>query len=841
MKLTKKFLAMLALMPLFALFVACGEDPTTGNEDPGTGDTQQPGTTPGGEEEKYEDIKVVNGMVRFYLYEKENSTRTSTGLTKRDWAKSSVIINGKTYQVELTDAETPRPYVEVAESSSYNATLITSNSNKWYGASTYSDVKLPYSQIRHTAANTIKSFPMYASYAKETGNKLIFNDGFALVMFKLKGTAKISSVKIENPAGKAIAGISSFMPSKGYYTVNKGMDFAVLNCTNKGDFMPLSASKSTNFWVMVAPGNYTQGLKATICDASHLAVFHDIPAVDLKAGDVHLIEMDYAPDADLVFYDGYDNMVWGGDIMKGSESFGFAPTADKVTIDSSADLTGYEEAFAEVAYNSAGTGFIQSNTWAEVNGKTVAQSHRMSDSYIASRNLIDETMMFRTVEFPGYVAVGTQSTVRGIYTSSHSAGNKSIGRVKYTVQLAAQPGFNGNLQFMVSSGGVIESAKVNGVAVDAANITYIGDDAILNHVEKFIPVPKDDKEAQSWSTVEVVVNGATDGTRIYVADENSNSGVHGVYVNSIEGRLMNPWTKKEGTVRVLLWNVLCGMWQDQHNNYDNFVEWVKKWDADICIWCESETTLKDKSTSSASTKYLPDGWAQLCTRYGHIYAAVGGNRDNFPQTLTSKFPIKTVKKITDTDKSGKPVSHGAGHFTIEINGKKLNIVTLHMWPQAYGFNVSGTANQEASAARNEGHIYREHEMQYIVDQTVNNPAYASEEYWILGGDTNSRSRLDAWYHNYADDFIGLTTHDVVLKQTNLKDVIAHRYPSNYFFTSTYANARIDILYASPKMFDRIENSVMLIDNWCYPRLTDNVQGWQYPSDHRPVLVDFDMN
>ena len=122
MKLTKKLLAMLALMPLFALFVACGEDPTTGNEDPGTGDTEQPGTTPGGEEEKYEDIKVVNGMVRFYLYEKENSTRTSTGLTKRDWAKSSVIINGKSYQVELTDAETPRPYVEVAESSSYNAT-----------------------------------------------------------------------------------------------------------------------------------------------------------------------------------------------------------------------------------------------------------------------------------------------------------------------------------------------------------------------------------------------------------------------------------------------------------------------------------------------------------------------------------------------------------------------------------------------------------------------------------------------------------------------------------------------------------------------------------------------
>jgi hypothetical protein len=412
--------------------------------------------------------------------------------------------------------------------------------------------------------------------------------------------------------------------------------------------------------------------------------------------------------------------------------------------------------------------------------------------------------------------------------------------VKYTVQIAVQNGFNGNLQFEVINGGVIESVTVDGKAIDASNITYSGVSAIANHLEKLLPIPAKASDKKSWSTVEVVVNGATDGTRVYLADENSNSGVHGVYINSIEGRQIEEWGKKDGTVRVLLWNILCGMWCDQHNNYDNFVKWVKKYDPDICIWCESETTLKDNSTSSASSKFLPDGWAQLCTRYGHVYAAVGGNRDNFPQTVTSKYPIKTVKKITDTDKSGKPVSHGAGHFTIEIEGKKLNIVTLHMWPQAYNFGVSGTTNQEASAARNEGHIYREHEMQYIVDQTVNNPAHASEEYWIFGGDTNSRSRLDAWYHKYADDYIGLTTHDVVRNQTNLKDIIGDYYPKGYFFTSTYSAARIDFLYASPKMFERIDNSIMLIDEWCRPRKNGNVQDWQAPSDHRPVIVDFNL-
>ena len=164
-----------------------------------------------------------------------------------------------------------------------------------------------------------------------------------------------------------------------------------------------------------------------------------------------------------------------------------------------------------------------------------------------------------------------------------------------------------------------------------------------------------------------------------------------------------------------------------------------------------------------------------------------------------------------------------------------------MWPQAYGFGVSGTANQETSKNAREGDYYRQYEMQYIVDNTVNLEANKNEEYWILCGDTNSRSRLDAWYHKYDEDNPCLLTHDVVRNQTNLKDVIGDRYPRNYFMSSTYASARIDFIYLSPKLFDRIDNSITLIDEWCRPRLTDNVQGWQAPSDHRPVLVDLNMN
>ncbi|MBQ2703321.1 MAG: metal-dependent hydrolase, partial [Alistipes sp.] len=352
--------ALLALPPILALCIACGEDPL--KEDSQNGSN---GDNSGGDQEQYEDIKVVDGKVRFYLQEKSNSTRTATNMTARDWAGSKVEMNGKSYSIELSNDKTPRPYIEVPKADKYEAVQLTSSSNKWYAKTPKSDIKFPYSQFYHTAVSDIKSFPMYASYTKENGNKLIFSDGFALVYVRLKGTAKITSVKVENPMGKAIAGYSA-LNSKGEFVIKRGMDFAVLNCTNKSNNVQLSSSKYTNFRVMIAPGSYSKGLKITICDAAHQAVFVNTDAVTLAAGDLHTIEMEYAPDEDLVYYEGYDNMVWGGDVMKGSEGFGFAPTSDAVTIDSGATLTGYEEAFAEVAYNSAGTGYIQSNTWADV-------------------------------------------------------------------------------------------------------------------------------------------------------------------------------------------------------------------------------------------------------------------------------------------------------------------------------------------------------------------------------------------------------------------------------------------------------------------------------------------
>ena len=838
--LMKRFFAALAIVPMLTLSVACEPLPDDSGEKPDEEIVEEYGP--------YEDISVVNGKVRFYLMEKKNATRTAANMTARDWSKSSVVMNGETYKVELTDEESPRPYVEVAKASSYNATLITSTSDKWYDESTTNGVMLPHSQMHHFAVSNIKSFPMYAAYSKSVGNKLIFNDGFAMVLLKLRGTAKISSIKIEDPAGNAVAGVTNYVAKSGAFEVQKGMDFVALNCTNKGEFVQLDESKNTNFRLMIAPGNYPEGLKITICDSEHGAKFLPSAALTLEAGQVLPISMSYACESDLLFYEGFDNFVWGGDVMKGEKGFGFSPSAATMGETSGLALTGYESAFVEVPYNNPGAGFIQPKVWDDVSGKMVGDAHQLSDSYIASRNLADWRYLYCVQEHPGYILSGA-ADCRGLITLPQMLSYRTIGDVKVKVRFAVQNNFSGRIELRAQYGGVIKSAKLNGrsIVFNAVNCTYNSNVAVLSlPVDNILHRPSSSTVENQWNDLEVVISGATDGTRLSFQNATIEGSTLRFYIDKFEVRKVNDW-KDNSNLRVILFNIQNGIIADQHNNYDNFVEWVKKYDPDICIWTESESIYKDKSGTSQSSKYLPNNWDKVAARYGHNYVAVGGNRDNYPQTVTSKFPIKTIKAFTTTDDAGlygaKYISHGAGHFTVEYNGKKINVVSCHMWPQAYapGKSSSDTASKNAF----EGNYFREYEMKYIVKNTVNNSKYAEEEYWLLGGDTNSRSPHDKWYYdanNKLDDTYFLP-HKHILENTNLKDVVTDRYPkdNSYFFTSTYGSARIDILYASPKMFNKITNSIVLMDDWL-----DELGPWEYhtsfrdPSDHRPVLVDFDL-
>ena len=788
------------------------------------------------------DLRDEEGKVLFYLSERSGGVRGAIGAAEHNWKECTVFVNDKTYEVEFDELKRPYVRVEYNTSGNYRAVLLPSDSAKWYKTSPYEGVVLPCSQFDSRATTTIRSFPMYATYTKSEGRSFVFDYGFALLRLRLRGEDDLISARVEALNRYDLSGSVAQVPDDGRYSVAEGMNFVALNCINGGNFVSLSANTYRDLYLMIAPGDYHEGLRLSLCDAKRKAAFYDLSNVSVEAGDVYTFEAEYRPNEKQIFYEGFDNCVWGGDIVRGSKGVGFSPDGSSVGINSCLGRTGYEEALTRVSYNVAGSGFVQSNTWNDVTADDVNSSHQATDSYVESRYFNDIKYLFRSQEYPGYVAVGTGNTSRGIYRSPMIRGMKGLGSFRATFRFAMQAGFNGALLVQVLFGGRIESAQLDGCSLEltADNYTYKSVTSTLRIPPSQLSIATNVKDEKRWHTLELVVADAANGSRVDLRDESIKTGVHGIYIDSIEAVQIDEWERKSTTLRVLLWNIQNGMWADQHNNYDNFVAWVKKWDPDICIWCESESIYKDMTNSTSSTKYLPDGWPELCKRYGHSYSMVGGNRDNYPQTVTSKYPISVVQRITDTNEKNKPVSHGAGHFQISVNGKKINIVTLHMWPQSYGYGVA-TADRENSTANGEGDKYRAFEMQYIVDQTVKNTKYSGEKYWILGGDTNARSRLDNWFYSYDTNSTKLMTHDILLNQTNLKDIIGCRYPGS-FMSSTYGDARIDILYTSPEMYKLVDNAMMIIDEWLSNgKKSPYYSSFYEVSDHRPLIVDFDLS
>ena len=112
--------------------------------------------------------------------------------------------------------------------------------------------------------------------------------------------------------------------------------------------------------------------------------------------------------------------------------------------------------------------------------------------------------------------------------------------------------------------------------------------------------------------------------------------------------------RRSNQLRLLYWNIQNGMWDGQPDNYDRFVDWVKAQKPDVCVWCEAATIYIDGTADKKKgDKYLPAHWEELARRYGHKYVFRGGWRDNYPQVITSRYPIEGVARIIQNAK--KPV------------------------------------------------------------------------------------------------------------------------------------------------------------------------------------------
>lgn len=826
-----------AIIVLIVLgFVAC--DPQI--EQPEEPDQEPTDTTQTQKPEVGDSLEIKDGMARFLL---QDSPLVEAAGGRTDWTKVTVTVNGKEYIPAVQEDGKVYVDVEDSEAAVYEAVLVTEETTKYHGDTPLEDVVHPFAYAYHTLGNTLTVLPKYASYDEEKGNLLSFSSGLSMIGLTVQGMTSISSIKVTDPQGTILGGTGSYDPQTRSFKMEKGLPFMVLNCTNRGAFV---SSSGNVFMIPVRSGQYSKGLEVTICSADHLMCRTSIPSFTVDKDKVHSCMVTWKPDKNLLFYEGFDNMVWGGDVVAGEDSFGMNPVAGDMTIKSGRTLRGYETPLYPVSYEMAGAGYIQESNLSVTEGKDVSGSRYLSDSYIKSRNIGGYLRLYRCQEYQGYISVGDtyNGIVEPVFAGEISDAHRDI---VISFDICAASDFDDDLSFKATNGGNIISCMVDGTelpeTVFSRKFSKTGSTAALDR--SAVTLPASDGR---WHNVELTVRNMNDKSTftLTTAASHSKPGAYRFYLDNYQVRTLKDHADRDGsTLRVMYWNIQNGMWADQDNNYNNFVAWVKKYNPDVCVWCEGETIFNTSGDKvNGTNRILPNAWASVAQRYGHNYWSKSEDRDNYPQIITSKYPINTLAKIGQIGTTDAYVEHGSGLFEVEFNGHSVYFVSFHAFAHAYDpkYTSSGTDAQNASAALYEGDYHREKEIRYVYEQTIEK--YPSQSNWLMMGDFNSISSLDAEHHTGINDTNWLL-HDHILGKDYLKDIIAERNAPEDFFSSINGDSRrIDFIYASPAMYDRIESTAIIIDSWTVLSQDKSVSDKGYfcrPSDHRPILVDFKMN
>ncbi len=310
-----------------------------------------------------------------------------------------------------------------------------------------------------------------------------------------------------------------------------------------------------------------------------------------------------------------------------------------------------------------------------------------------------------------------------------------------------------------------------------------------------------------------------------------------------------PSHNSKQTLRVLYWNIQNGMWAGQPDNYDKFVEWMKEWDPDICVFCEAATIYYDGTHTHMPNeeRYLPAHWGELCARWGHQYHFVVPRRPststpfgltNYPDAVTSRFPIDSIK-IVKGSKPDSVVVNYSGWYQVHVEGaqKPLNIVTVHLKHGKFGYGVPHD-QRAASAERYEGEKHRVKELTCILNGTVRTTKNPDKELWLMAGDYNSYSRKDNYKYKWNNASLGFTTQDYMIFHSPFFDLVSESYPD--VFMPSCGNLRIDYMYVSKAMLNACSNVYAQPDKYT-TREHSGVSTFYIPSDHYPIIADFKIS
>ena len=722
------------------------------------------------------------------------------GNTSVDYSAKIVRVNGIEY-TPSEDKDAGKWFVDVEESpfGVYSAELVEASSPSWYGEMPTKDILIPSVQFLGKAGE-LDAIPLFASWDGSLGNYLDFSAPYAVLDLVLSGWDG-TPVSLKLSSSSSLCGRVSWNRGSQAFVYGEGAREVVLNCTE---------GEADGHYPIRVFGKDLKDAVLRVCDNSHRMFEVPLQDVELAPGMLKTLKLTGCPEEGSLWFEGFDLCVWGGDPVNGRA--GVSPVSHVMDLKGDGTLSGYEYPAFVADAGTPGSGYIQ-YSFSDEEG-TVSEQHEMSGSYIRSRGFDSYMNMLRCRECPGYISVGTGSTGRGIFAMYPLEGIASVKNLEVTFRICPDAACTDDLLFQVTgSSSVIRFWSVDGVEKGEEFLSQKRTTATLTL----------DKTAlgSGWKTVKVLIDNCTDATVLKWLAATSEAGQHGFYLDEISVKEIPGSWSSSNRLRILYWNIQNGMWFDQYG-YDNFVAFVKRYSPDICVWCEAKTNYESASDTWIdidAPSFLPDNWPQLAARYGHSYVGVSRrDKEAFPQVVTSRFPVEKLLQL-DYIPGEEPIYHGAGLFRVETGAGSYYIVTLHLNPYA---------DEDAERRREVGHI---------LDATVRDSRWPAQRGWLVMGDFNSHSRMDAEFLSFEEDSPKYAAHDYILRETALMDLMGNRYPASYVST-TYGYSRFDYVYMDAATYGRVRDAGVVTTQWNAP-VFSGISNFYYPSDHRPLLVDID--
>lgn len=267
-----------------------------------------------------------------------------------------------------------------------------------------------------------------------------------------------------------------------------------------------------------------------------------------------------------------------------------------------------------------------------------------------------------------------------------------------------------------------------------------------------------------------------------------------------------------GESRLLQYNIADGMWYDQYNNYNRFVDWMRNQDVDVAAFCEAATHWDENKKGlprDDKRRYFPDSLSVVSSRWGHPYMITGAFQDNYPVAITSRYEPELVRPI-----GGDKLSHGALHAKI----RGVNYVVIHLWPQRYSLQ-----DKDKTRSDNLGDSTRINEIRHILSETIYNPDFADEKYWVMMGDFNTTSPADDAYYEKTPNY---QVHNT-MRATYPCDVIEKFHKGEFVPSENRNKRRIDFTYCNDAMENRLISAETLDDEFT-----------KVASDHKPTIIVF---